>query len=67
MNAIRTSLSRAPGEATSEQELEAMRQRAWLEQQVITIRLGEIADDWLRAGMVQLATKRWGKRLNGKA
>jgi hypothetical protein len=57
MNFIRTSLSRAPGEATSEDAMEAMRQRAWLEQGVCVVRPAEIQDDWLRQGLISFAVR----------
>lgn len=43
-------------------ELESMRARAWIEQNVVVMLVDEITDDWLRAGVVNWASKRYGRR-----
>lgn len=66
MNAIRTSLNRAPQPPASEDQLEAMRRRAWLESGICTVKPDELGDDWLRQAVINFATKRWGRRNAGK-
>jgi hypothetical protein len=48
--------------ATPAEQLEAMRQRAWIEQGVVTFSPDDIADAWLRQAVLNMATKRWGAR-----
>jgi hypothetical protein len=45
--------------------MEAMRRRAWQEQGVATLAIGEVADDWLRQAIVNEAVRRWGPRREG--
>lgn len=44
-------------------ELEELRARAWLDQGVVVLAPAEITDDWLKARLVQEATKRFGRRM----
>ena len=48
--------------ATSAEKLEAMRRRAWLEQGVVTLCPDDIADEWLRQAVLNLAIRFWGAR-----
>lgn len=67
MNVIRTSLRNAPSEPASEDQLEAMRRRAWVESGIATIKPFELVDDdWFRQAVINFAVKRWGKR-NGNS
>lgn len=60
---IPTSLRHAPSAPLGDQELERLRAQAWVERGLICLKPEEIADEWVRAGVVQAATKRWGKRV----
>jgi hypothetical protein len=53
---------RQPQQPASKEELESMRKKAWHEQGLILIRPGEILDDWLRQGVINLANRLFGKR-----
>lgn len=62
MSHVRTSLAhRMPRPPTPETDLEDMRRRAWRQQGVVTLRLADILDPWLRQGLINEAEKRWGK------
>ena len=52
--------------ATSAEALETMRRRAWIEQGIVTLCPEDIADDWLRQAVLNLADKRWGARTTGR-
>ena len=61
---IRSCLERiVPSTPASKAELEALRQRAWVERKVVVLYVDEISDDWLRQALVNEATKRWGRRM----
>jgi len=60
---ILTSLRNAPSAPLSREELDRLRQQAWIERGLICIAPEEITDDWVRAGVVQVATKKFGKRM----
>jgi hypothetical protein len=61
---IQSSLSRhVPKEPMQQDELDRMRAKAWTERGLICIAPEEIEDDWLKAGLVQVATKKFGKRM----
>jgi hypothetical protein len=60
---ILTSLRNAPSAPVSREELDRLRQQAWTERGLICIAPEEIPDDWVRAGVVQVATKKFGKRM----
>jgi hypothetical protein len=60
---IPTSLRNAPSAPVSREELDRMRQLAWTERGLICIAPEEIPDDWVRAGIVNVATKKFGKRM----
>ena len=47
----------------SVREIERLRERAWQEQGVIVLRPTEIADEWTRQAVINLATMKWGRRL----
>lgn len=53
---------RYPRTATSAEELAEMRRRAWRQQGVLSLRLEDIPDDWLRAGLLAWATAQYGPR-----
>jgi hypothetical protein len=60
---MRSSLARRqPVAPTDETELERMRRAAWLQQGVVCLRPDEIADDWLRRALQNLAIELWGQR-----
>jgi hypothetical protein len=66
MTAVRSCLARVvPSNPTTREELEALRERAWIEQGVVVISPDEIADEWTRQALKNEATKRWGKRMKG--
>lgn len=46
--------------------LDAMRRRAWHEQGVAMLAVGEVADDWLRQAIINEAVRRWGPRNGGE-
>jgi hypothetical protein len=54
---------RVPTEPLTREELDPLRERAWQEQGLIVISPDEIADPWLKQGLVNEATKRFGKRM----
>jgi hypothetical protein len=60
---ILTSLRNAPSAPMSRDELDRLRAQAWTERGLICIAPEEITDDWLKAGLVQVATKKFGKRM----
>jgi len=61
---IRSCLERiVPSGVASRHELEALRQRAFVEKGVVVLHLDEIADDWVKQAIVNIATKRWGRRM----
>lgn len=62
MNAIRSSLSRAPSEATSQEQLEAWARQAWRERGVLITWPKQIADDWERQFLTNIGEKLYGKR-----
>jgi hypothetical protein len=60
----RTSLQNAPSEPMTPQEMEARCADAWLTRGVIVVlRPEEIDNEWVRAGLVQWASRRYGKRM----
>jgi hypothetical protein len=61
VNHIRTSLSRAPSEPTSQDELRAMARDAWRRGVLVVWLEDDLADEWER----QIA-RNWGTRLYGK-
>lgn len=66
MTAVRSYLARfMPVDAASPETLEALRARAWAEQGVVVLHVDELGDDWLRQGLVNEATRRWGRRMKG--
>ncbi len=54
--------TRYPKSPTSQEELAAMRQRAWRQQGVLSLRLDDIPDDWLRQALATWATAQYGPR-----
>jgi hypothetical protein len=60
---IATSLRNAPRRPLNREELDPLRERAWQEQGLICLYPDEIANDWLKAGLTQLAAKMFGKRM----
>jgi hypothetical protein len=60
----RTSLQNAPSEPMTPQEMEARCADAWLQRGVIVVlRPEEIDDDWLRQGLKNWASKKFGRRM----
>ena len=47
-------------------EIEALRRKAWLDQGVIVLRPDELRDDFARQAIVNEATRRWGRRQQGR-
>lgn len=63
MTPIRTSLqSRLPRTATGEDELHALRRKAWQEQGIAMLPVQDISDEWLRRAIESEATRRYGRR-----
>jgi len=52
-----------PSGPTNPAEIETLRQRAWIEKGIVVLHPDEISDDWLRQGLKNEATKRFGKRM----
>ncbi len=64
MSTIRSCLAQVvPSGVTPKHEIEALRQRAFVEKGVVVLALDEIADEWLRQALANEATKRWGRRM----
>jgi hypothetical protein len=64
VSAVRSCLAHVvPSPPTSPEGLEALRQRAWTEQNIVVLNLDEVADDWLRQALRNEATRRWGRRM----
>lgn len=62
-SALRGSLERhLPQTAPTEEELFAMRRAARRKQGIVVIRLADIRDDWTRQGLVNEATRLYGRR-----
>jgi len=61
---VRSYLGRiaAPNPPSAE-KMKALRSRAWIDQGVVCIHPDEIADDWLRQGLKNLATTMFGRRM----
>lgn len=62
---IPTSLRNAPSAPTSAEELEALRAKAWREHGRISMHIDEFTDDFVRQGVINEVTKRFGKRFRG--
>ena len=63
MTRIRTSLqAHLPRTATGEDELHAMRRKAWREQGVVVLPIQDITDEWLRQAIANEANRRYGQR-----
>lgn len=61
---IATSLRHAPSDPTTQTELDHLRAQAWVKRGVICLRPEEISDEWIRAGVVQIVTQKFGKRMS---
>jgi len=60
----RSSLGRhAAVSPMSPEEFSALRCMAWTERGIIVISIDEVADDWLKQALINLATKLFGKRM----
>lgn len=60
---IRSSLSRhQPRTPTDDEELRRMAQRAWTERGVAVLWPEEIANDWDRQAVVNIANAKYGRR-----
>ncbi|HVJ31641.1 MAG TPA: hypothetical protein VND94_00880 [Terriglobia bacterium] len=62
MSHIRTSLRNAPNPPISEEEMFAMRRKAWHSQGCIVFFPKDITDDWLRQALINEANKTYGLR-----
>ena len=51
---------------TSDVELDEMRRHVWRQQGVISLRIEDITDPWLRQAITNEATRRWGPRQREK-
>jgi hypothetical protein len=60
---ILTSLRNAPSAPLPREELDRLRAQAWTERGLICIAPEEINNDFVRQGIVNEATKRWGRRM----
>jgi hypothetical protein len=60
-----SSLDRGQRGATTPDEMEALRRRAWHEQGVASLPIQDITDPWLRQAVINEATRRWGPRIGG--
>lgn len=58
----RSSLDRGTRSATTTPEMEALRRRVWQQQGVVSLRLEDISDPWLRQAIQNEAVRRWGPR-----
>lgn len=55
-----------PEPATSADDLERLRERAWREMGVAVIKPDEVADAWLRQSIVNEANRRFGRRMQAR-
>lgn len=60
---VLTSLRNAARAPLSRAELDALRAKAWLDQGIIVIMPLEIDNEFVRQGLVNIATKRFGRRM----
>lgn len=60
---IATSLRNAPGAAMTREEMAPLRERAWVEGGMICVYPDEIADAFVRQGLINLATLKFGRRM----
>lgn len=60
---VHTSLRHAAASPRTAAEIEALRRRAWIEMGVVVLVPAELADDWLRQGLINEATRRYGRRM----
>ena len=54
-----------PQQATTGDELLAMRRAAWHRQGVVVLHPEDIADDWVRQALLNEATRLYGRRREG--
>ena len=54
-----------PRTATSDEDLLAMRRRAWRYQGVVVLRLEDVRDDWTRQALINEANRLYGRRPGG--
>jgi len=60
----RSCLARIAAESpTSRAEFGALREKAWIERKFVVLHIDEIDDAWLKQGLKNHATKRWGRRM----
>ena len=52
-----------PDAPTARADIDALRQRAWIEQGIVVLHPSELTDDWLRQALKNEATKRFGRRM----
>jgi hypothetical protein len=63
MSRIRTSLQNVPSAPKTDDEMMAMRRKAWQFQGCIVCFPDEINDEWLRQGITNWANTNYGKRI----
>lgn len=65
MSPVRSSLAKFNGHnPATDEEIEQMRRKAWLQQGVAMIKPAEIVDEWLRQGLTNHMEKLYGRRTN---
>ena len=62
----RSCLDRGTCSATTTPEMEMLRRRVWQQQGVVSLRLEDITDPWLRQAIQNEAVRRWGPRQQEK-
>ena len=63
----RSCLDRGTRSNTTSPEMEALRRRVWRDQGVVSLRLEDITDPWLRQAITNEANRRWGRRNGGNS
>ena len=63
----RSSLDRGSRSATTTPEMETLRRQVWQQQGVVSLRLEDITDPWLRQAITNEANRRWGRRQGGNS
>ena len=58
----RSCLDQGTRSPTTMPEMEALRQRVWRDQGVVSLALDDVTDPWLRQAIQNEAVRRWGPR-----
>ena len=58
----RSCLDHGTRSPTTTPEMEALRQRVWRDQGVVSLALDDVTDPWLRQAIQNEAVRRWGPR-----